>query len=104
MASSGSLITALSLILGRAPILVLWLVTAGLAVSRWDRHPLASLWASVGAALGLLATFAGALFPLFIRTILGPGAMLRVTLLSTFTSACAMGCLVVAIFIDRPAK
>jgi hypothetical protein len=91
----------LTLIASRGVFILLWLVTACLAVARWDRHPLTSLWASVASALGLLGTVAGALFPLVMRSVVGEGAVLRFSFLTGLISATALGCLIVAVFAER---
>ena len=102
----------LSILLGslltRLPLLLVWLIGIFVAVTRWDRHPRASLLVTVGLAiqlvLGLLDVGFNALVPSLAEArIAVPLAVVygAYSAVRSLISAAGWGLVLAAVFVDR---
>lgn len=95
--------------IGQAVSVLVCVAGLALALSRWARHPQASLWAALGFGLLLLSRLAGVAFSIMLPMIarnLGGGSPivsinLGVNFLAGLVSAAGLALLTVAVFIGR---
>jgi len=90
--------TSLVGVFGSLPYLVVDLVALALAVSRWNRHPMASMFLAVGTVLRLVTMLSKIVL---VRLFIGADALGLAYALSGLVSAAGAGLTVAAVFADR---
>lgn len=97
-------------LLSALPLAIALFVGLALAVSRHSRHQRASLYAASGFAIALLQIVASLGFQYWVRNTAASGGLAGVSgtmigynILHVVLSLASWGCLITAIFIDRPA-
>lgn len=91
--------TSLVGLAGTLPYLVIDVVAISLAVARWSRHPMASMFLAVGVVLRIVSMLTNVVFA---RALAGDVAQLGVVFaLSGLVSAAGYALTVVAVFADR---
>ena len=93
---------ALQLLVVHLPYFALLLAAAGVAMVRYDRHPVASVLVCIGAGVGVVGHAVSALLP----TLYASGGRSQLGLVSAaigLLNFASLGALLLAAFVERPA-
>lgn len=96
--------SSLTSILSSVPFYAVWVVACVLAGLRWSKHPTASALVVTGGVLQILASLARVAMPMVLRGENGSSELMWVGYgLAAVVSTAGLGCLVCAVFSNRPA-